>query len=429
MKGRKLFITGGAGFIATSLIKRLIAGNKVAVYDNTIPDMMSKERLKILIIAGWYPSKKNPVNGVFIKEHAKAISLYNDIVVLTSEGINPSKCRFYEIAEDVEDGLRTLRLRYRKSPIPKTTYFVYLLCMFAAFRKLVQEGWRPDVIHAHVYSSGVPAVLIGKVYKIPVVITEHFSGFPRGLVRGIERLKAKFALEHAALVCPVSEDLKRHIESYRIRAKFQVIPNVVNTSLFYPSEENPQKRKSGKKYILLVAMLNPIKGVPYLLKALAMLKEKRNDFILDIIGDGPNRAEYEKLAHRLDIAKVVHFHGLKTKQEIAEFMKRCDFFVLPSLFETFGVVLIEAMACGKPVIATNIGGPKEIVTEEVGKLVSPGNAGALAQAIDFMLDHYQEYDPKRIVEHVRERYSYEAVGRQWNKLYKEVQENNGQQKI
>jgi len=382
--------------------------------------MRKEERLRILAIAGWYPSKKNPVAGVFIREHAKAISLYNDVVVLYSEGIDRAIHRRYEIADNMEDGLRTLRLRYRKSPVPKTTYFVYLWSMFAAFRKLAHEGWQPDVIHAHVYSAGVPAVLLGRRYGVPVVISEHFSGFPRGIVRGLERWKAKFAFERASLVCPVSENLKKHIESYGIKAQFQVIPNVVDMSLFSPRCNPVKDTANSKRHILFVGILTPIKGVPYLLEALSHIKKKRNDFILDIIGDGPNRVEYEEMTDKLGLADTVLFHGLKTKQEVVEFMTRSDFFVLPSLYETFGVVLIEALACGKPVVATGTGGSNEIVTEEVGMLVPPSAVEALAQAIDFMLDHCQEYDSKEITRVAQDQYSYEAVANQLNQIYKKT---------
>lgn len=381
-------------------------------------------RLKVLIIAGWYPSKKKPVAGVFVQEQAKSASLYNDVIVLCSEGIDRSLKKMYEIDDTMEAGLRTLRLRYRKSPIPKTSYFIYLWGMFAAFHRLVQDGFVPDIIHAHVYSAGVPAVLLGKRYNIPVIISEHFSGFPRGLIRGFEKIKAKFAFERASLVCPVSKDLKKHIESCGIRARFHVVPNVVDTSLF-TLRGKTFTREDNRKRLLLVALLTPIKGVPCLLEALVRLREKRDDFVLDIVGDGPDRGEYEELARKLGLADVVRFHGLKTKAEVAEFMKRCDFFVLPSLFETFGVVLIEALACGKPVIATDIGGPNEIVTEEVGKLVPPGDSEALAEAIDYMLDHYQEYDSKKIVGFARGRYGYEAIGRSLEVLYKEVLNHAG----
>lgn len=328
----------------------------------------ARKRLKILHIPAWYPSEKNPVAGIFVKEHVRAASLYHDCVVLYSEGVSQNIRGLYEVRESVEDGIRTLRLRYRKSPIPKTSYFLYLFAMFRAFHKLFREGFRPDVIHAHVYSAGVPAVLIGKRYDIPVVITEHFSGFPRGLVRGFELLRAKFAFERATFVCPVSENLQSHIERLGIKARFRVIPNAVDINLFYPAEGSAE-RPDGKKRLLTVALLSPIKGIPYLLEALAKLRTKRDDFVLDIVGDGPNRAEYETLASKLGLDGIVYFHGLKTKREVAEFMRRADVFVLPSLVETFGVVFIEALACGKPVIATKIGGPSEIVTPEVGLLV------------------------------------------------------------
>lgn len=377
------------------------------------------KRLKILHIPGWYPSKKNPVAGIFVREHVKATALYHDVVVLYSEGVDRSIRQLYQVEETYEEGIRTLRLRYRKSPIRKTTYLIYLWAMFRAFRSLVSDGFRPDVIHAHVYSAGFPAVLIGRCYGIPVIVTEHYTGFPRGLIRGAELFKARFAFEHAAVVCPVSEDLKTHIERLGIKARFQVIPNVVDTNLFYPPE-TPPKRPNGKKRLLTVALLTPKKGIPYLLEALAQLRTKRDDFVLDIVGDGPNRCEYKELTCKLGLQDVVCFHGLKTKQEVAEFMRQCDVFILPSLFETFGVVIIEALACGKPVIASDIGGPNEIVTEEVGKLVPPGKPTALAEAIDYILEHYHGYFSENITRYVHERYSYQAVGRRLDHIYRRV---------
>jgi glycosyltransferase involved in cell wall biosynthesis len=387
----------------------------------TNAEQTGDRRLKILHIPAWYPSRQNPVAGIFVREHVKATALYNDVVVLYSEGVDKGIRGLYQIEDNIEDGIRTLRLRYRKSPIPRTSYFIYLWAMFGAFRKLLKEGFRPDVIHAHVYSAGVPAVLLGMRYGIPVVVTEVFSGFPRGLIRGLERLKAKFAFERAALVLPVSEDLRQHIEAYGIRARFHVVPNVVDTSLFYPSKDKAHVREDSKKRLLLVALLSPVKGVPYLLEALAQLREKRDDFVLDIVGDGPNRSEYEELTRKLGLQDIVHFHGLKTKQEVAEFMRKADVFVLPSLFETFGAVLIEALACGKPVIASRIGGPSEIIiTDKVGRLVPPGDSGALAETIDYLLDHYGEYDPEVLVQYVRERYSYEVVGKKLDYLYRSI---------
>jgi len=102
-------------------------------------------RLKILHIPAWYPSRQNPVAGIFVREHVKATALYNDVVVLYSEGVDKGIRGLYQIEDNIEDGIRTLRLRYRKSPIPRTSYFIYLWAMFGAFRKLLKEGFRPTL--------------------------------------------------------------------------------------------------------------------------------------------------------------------------------------------------------------------------------------------------------------------------------------------
>jgi len=122
--------------------------------------MTNKDRLKILFIPAWYPSKQNSVAGIFIKEHAKAVSLFNEVVVLYSEGIDHLIKNFYKIENNIEDGIRTLCLRYRKSPIPKTTYFIYLCSMFKSFRKLIHEGWKPQF--------GRYAALISLAVNIPL---------------------------------------------------------------------------------------------------------------------------------------------------------------------------------------------------------------------------------------------------------------------
>ena len=379
--------------------------------------MRKKNHLKILFIAGWYPSKKNPVNGIFIKEHARAVLLYNEIIVLCSEGIDHSIKNFYKIEDNIEDGIRTLRLRYQKFPIPKTNYFIYLWCIFQGFRKLMNEGWKPDIIHAHVFLAGVPAVILGRIYKIPVVITEHWSGFPEHLLGKIDILIARFAMNKAKIILPVSKNLESSIKSYGINNRFEVIYNVIDIFTFYPS----LKKDINKiKKILLVALLLPVKGIPYLLQSLAQLKQKRQDFSLEIVGDGPNREEYEKLTMELDLEKEVKFNGLKSKSEIAEFMRNSDFFILPSLWENLPCVLIEAMASGLPIIASNIGGIPEILNKDIGILIKPKDVDELTKAINHMLDHYQNYSSKKISKYAKENFSNEVVGKRLDKIYRKL---------
>ena len=380
-------------------------------------EMQERKRLKILFITEWYPTKEKPIKGIFIKEHAKSVSLYNEVVVLYSERIDRYPKTFYGIEDNIEDGIRTLRIYYRKLPIHKTNYFIYLWSIFNGFRKLMHEGWKPDIIHANVFSAGVPAVILGKIYKIPVVITEHTTNIATHSLKFFGKLKIKFAMNKANFILPVSRDLKQALQGYyNIKSKFMVVPNVVNTDMFYPLKSF--YRQDNKKRILSVCVLSPRKGIDYLLKSLYQLRQKRRDFTLNIVGDGPNRKEYEELTKKLGLDKIVKFHG--RQPEIVSFMRNCDFFVLPSLYENFGVVYIEAMACGKPVIGTLGGGPKEIINKDTGILVPPKNIEALTSAIDYMLDHYQDYSSEKISQYVKENFSYKVVGKKIDEIYRKV---------
>lgn len=383
-------------------------------------------RLKILFLPAWYPSEVSPLGGVFVREHAKAASLHNDITVIHVYHSPHQQVKgLYEVSEAMEDGIRTIRVRYRSpsaKPDSPISRLLRLCSTFSYFRHFMKGRWRPDVIHAHVYSAAVLAVILGKLYHIPVVITEHWSWFILHRLTWERRLAAGFALNRAKIVLPVSEHLKRQIESYGVRNSFQIVPNVVNTQLFYPSARHDE---DSKKRLLLVANLSREKGIPYLLQALKQVSEKRLDFSLDIIGEGikgETTEEYQEIANELGVEQVVRFHGAKPKEEVAEFMRNCHFFVQPSLWETFGVVYIEAMACGKPVIASDIPGPNEFINQDVGILVPPKDVNALAEAIEFMLDHYKDYSSEKIADYARERFSYEVVGKKLDEIYHEVVE-------
>jgi glycosyltransferase involved in cell wall biosynthesis len=383
------------------------------------PDQVLR-RLSVLLIPWWYPSEEDPILGRFVREHAEAISLCSDVVVLYSSLASKPIQGLYQIRSDaLEDGIRTIRVSYRRSPIPRTTFFMYILSVLGGHKHLVESGFRADVFHAHEFGAGVAAVLLGTIKRRPSLITEHWSGFPRHLLRPSDHVLARFAFGRADIVCPVSENLKQHIEAYGIAGTFRVIPNPVNTALFYPGP--PRKPwKDGKKHILFVGMLIPIKGLHHLLEALGHLKSKRDDFVLDVVGDGPDRAQNERLARNLGLDRLVRFHGTMTSEEVAEFMRRSEFLVSPSLWETMGVALIEAMACGKPVIASDVGGVRETVAPESGVLVNPADVDALSEAIVFFLDECHGYSPEGISQVARSRYAFGVIGAEYSRVYRRL---------
>lgn len=380
------------------------------------------ERLKVLFITNWYPTKAEPVKAVWVREHAKAVRLYDEVQVLHGVGPDLNLKKLWraeqETNERLREGIPTYRVWYRPSPIPKTSYFSYSWSIFQAFQHIVDEGFRPDIIHVHVYDAGGPAVLIGKLNRIPVVVAEHFSSFPRGVLGPLDVVKAWLAFRWANRVLPVSYALQKAIEYYGIHAHFQVIPNVADTILFSPLAY-PRKAMNPKR-LLFVGQLAPIKGVSYLLQALSYLGQKRDDWRLDIVGDGDARMEYEHLATDLQLCNKIVFHGLKTKQEVAEFMRRADLYVLSSLCETFSAPAVEALATGTPILATRCGGPEEFVSKDVGLLVPPGDADALYQGLDYMLDNLHLYSRKRISQYARERFSLEFVGAKLHAIYQSL---------
>jgi glycosyltransferase involved in cell wall biosynthesis len=380
--------------------------------------MPSRNRLKILFLAAWYPSEKKPLSGIFIREHAKAASLYNDVTVIAySDGCRSLK-KLYEISENIEDGIKTYRITHKKLRVRKWKHFIRWWAVIRLFRNLYKKNIKPNVIHAHVYDAGVPAVILGRLHKIQVIITEHWSGFARRKPGKFKQKMARFSLNRSRVILPVSKNLIEHIQSYGIQNEFIVVPNVVNTNIFYPAPNSTNSNRRRKR-ILTVASLIPIKGISYLLEALHRVKQRRQDFLLDIVGDGINRAEYEKMTVDLGLSNVVVFHGILKKKKVAEAMRGCDFFVLPSLWENMPVVLIEAMACGKPIVATDVGGVSEIVDKVSGLLLPSKDFRALEKDIEYMLDNYENYQPKKVADYARKKFSYSVVGSELDRVYRE----------
>jgi glycosyltransferase involved in cell wall biosynthesis len=285
--------------------------------------------------------------------------------------------------------------------------------MLAALRRLRHEGWRPDIVHAHVYSAGLPALVLGRLSRAPVVVSEHFTGFQRGLITGYDRFTARLAFRHADLVAPVSEDLARQVRAIEPRARIRVVENVVDTAVFHPAGEPPEAPSAGPARLLTVAALAAKKGHADLLEAIVELRRDR-DVTLDL------RADLERRAQALGLADVVRFRGELPKAEVAEFMRRSDLFVLPSLFENLPCVLLESLASGLPFVATAVGGVPELVDGTGGVLTPPGDPRALAGAIARALDQRARIDPHALADRAEHRFGYETFERTWSRIYAEL---------
>lgn len=381
-------------------------------------------RLKVLFVTAWYPTRNQPVDGIFVREHAKAVNLYDDVVVLHLAGYDQSIKGLWKLEkesdETITEGILIYQVWRKRSRIPGVSYFIYMLSALLAFRRLMDQGFRPDIIHAHIFHAGVPSVLLGGIYRIPVVVSEQSTEFPRRILKGVNVWKVRFGFRRATLVTPVSNALQKTIQDYNIHARFQVVPNVVDSELFHMRSLSPPNNEL--KRMLVVGLLDSShkKGLPQLLYALKELQRKRNDWHLDVIGDGPARKEYELLARGLELTNKVTFHGLKSKPEVADWMRQADLLVIPSLFETFSCVAAEALMTGIPVLTTRCGGPEEFVNEEVGYLVPPGDIDALSFGLDYMLDNLGRYSHQEISKYAKDRFSLERVGEKLDEIYRSL---------
>ena len=167
------------------------------------------------------------------------------------------------------------------------------------------------------------------------------------------------------------------------------------------------------------------KGLSNLLKACKGLVDSgEKGFILYLGGDGEIRLQLQREAKDLGLLDHCDFLGLLDREKVRDWMQRCDFFVLPSLHETFGIVVAEAMACGKPVIATQCGGPEFIITPESGILVRPGDINGLTEAMRMLINQSAQFDPSAIRQSVRSRFGEEAFLSKIAKVYDEVIEQS-----
>ncbi len=282
-------------------------------------------------------------------------------------------------------------------------------CLIAVNRRnleMAAKHFGPmNLIHAHVcYPAGYIASVLSRKYRIPYVLTEHSGPFPPYLSRqGRPIREIEQAFRNASATVAVSPFLAGSIASYGFREP-AVIPNSVDERRF-----SCTKPASSKFIFFTLCLLTENKGVDQLLQAIAMWNPPRDRFEFRIGGDGPMRNTYELMAEQLGVADRVRWLGNVGRDEAPRLFQECHAFVLPSHHESFGVVYAEAIASGKPVIATRCGGPEYIVNELNGVLVDVGDVEALAAAMGNMAENWSNYEPMIIREDFLKRFSRKVV--------------------
>lgn len=378
--------------------------------------------MHILIIPSeHFVTEKAPLAGIFQAEQAVALQRAGHQVGVLSVGFITPRYLFksypyldYQVLEGVtvyrkyQRFLLPFRLHTTKELLRKNVVMADDL-----FQRYVQQHGKPDVIHAHnfFYGGGV-ASHIGKKFKVPFVLTEHSSAFARGkLPKGAQAMITGIC-HQAKLVTCVSSKFQELLQA-KLNMNFEVLHNILNRKFYSKKLKIPD---SNRFTFLNVAMADENKAQSFLLKAFSE-KFKGSSAFLKIVGDGPLLDVLKDKAKQLGIAEQVEFTGRLTREEVRKTMESGSCFVLPSKYETFGVVLIEALASGLPLVATKCGGPEDIVNDGNGILVEVADASALGDAMEYVYNHPSKFDGKALRQEAIDRFGEEAFVKKLLSLY------------
>ncbi len=368
--------------------------------------------MNILLLTHSYPDTNLKWRGTFIQEQVRALGKEHSVIVVYFKVNYSHFSPFakYSFTKTINGNITEFIVTICKS-FPVITQLKYLSNTFRFINNEIWKYGKPDIIHSHLaYPAGFLGTIIQKRKKIPNVLTEH-TWISKYFRSWVHKQCVLYTLKNAAAVVSVSNALMDNIGNYCKRS-IAVVPNVIDVDRFKISE----KTKKGKINIgLLGGLGNYRKGLDILLKAISILNDK--DFLLHIGGDGQLLGHFKNMAKELMVEDRCKFYGGLQPSEILEFYSSIDLFVLASRDETFGVVIIEAMACGIPVIATKCGGPEEIITDDTGILVDKEDPEALARAISFMADNMSSYNSVQIRKYAYEKYGKAAFVENITKLY------------
>ena len=340
-----------------------------------------------------FPRWQGDFRVPFILEAARAISHHgNEVKVLTMHTPGASTHEYFDEievfrAKYLPEKLEVLQKdasgipeAWRRGFLPKLATIPFLLRFIFL---IANQAKGSDIIHCNWSLSGLAAFLSKFIHKTPYIITVQGSDVFKPIHIPVVRNVIGLALRKASHIIALSNELKNASIRFGVPAEhITVIPNGVNISQF------PVGLKEGRKnQLIFVGSLIERKGVSYLIQAMANLVALHPDIQLIIVGEGKDRGLLEELTNQLGLEANVIFMGTQSQERISELLRESRLFILPSIEEGQGVVLVEALASGTPCIGSRVGGIPDVITPDVGKVVDAGDVGGLSAAIEsFLID-------------------------------------------
>lgn len=346
----------------------------------------------ILVITNLYPYPWEPNRAAFNRQQFEKLAEISSVKLIV---LVPWTSAFKNLSTLKATTVNNVEVDYCVYLYPpkvgRSLYPLFILLSLLT-RSWSIKKFKPDCIFSSwAFPDAVAGGLLAKWLKIPTVIKVHGSDINMHSEIEARRVQIRRAMNRAGAVVAVSNDLRKKILQMGIAAdKVHVLYNGINKSLFYPQDKDMARSlcaiDAARKVILFIGNLKTTKGCNLLLDAYVLLARKVDAVDLYYIGTGDQQQALRKKAVEFDLEPRVHFLGSLPHKVLAQWINASDVLVLPSMNEGVPNVILEAQACGTPVVATRVGGIPEVVSSDSGILVDYGNEAALCRALSEALD-------------------------------------------
>ncbi len=380
--------------------------------------------MHVLALPKWYPGRNDPQLGDFIRKQVMAAARKVKMSVLFVVPLDDLTAT-HDQELDERDGAWELRCYYKPdrsafTPWRKVVnYRRYQQATRAGLERLWKERGKPDLVHVHILlRPALTALMLLRKHGIPYLISEQSSEYLDGRYAsknpGSKALHRRL-FRKASRITAVSGWLGDGLVKLGLCESYDVVPNVV------PGLDRPLPAPGPAGAFMVVAdLVDGTKNVSGVLRALAEARKTDVRITLDVIGDGPDGPSLKELTRSLGLDEAVRFHGRLANRDVLERMAGTGAVIINSNVETFSVVTGEALASGKPVIATRCGGPIAFITSENGLLIDVRSDDQLTSAMLRITREHASYDPVAVRRTVSDRFSVEAVGARFFEIYQNL---------